>query len=33
MYGCNLYLPPTTERLLGKPGSVHVWFVARLAMS
>jgi hypothetical protein len=25
----NLYLLPTTERMLGKPGSVHVWFVAR----
>ena len=29
MYGCNLYLPPMTARLSGKPGSVHVWFVAR----
>jgi hypothetical protein len=29
MYGCNLYLLPTTERLSGKPGSVHVWFVVR----
>ena len=23
-------LLPTTERLPGKPGSVHVWFVARI---
>ena len=29
MYGCNLYLPPMTARLSGKPGSVHVWFVGR----
>jgi hypothetical protein len=29
MYGCNLHLPPTANSLLGKPGSVHVRFVAR----
>src|SRR4249920_1857505 len=27
MYGCNLYPATHYRELLGKPGSVHVWFV------